>query len=251
MDYQLIIDYVLKAGKELKSVWGSVQDIGVTKRHLTEYDLKIERDIKRIITSFGQDHSLFAEEENHTFSNSKNVWVADPISGTAWFLNRAGSFAIVVSHVCKGKTEFGLVYDPVKEDLFTATRGKGLYINGVKHTNTTPLSSSVLFNPSMGYKDIKKIHQVWNDMYSLNPYKLAASFGLGYAYVAAGRFAGVVTLAKDVFPEFAGNILIQESGGIFTNAQGSSIIGLEDRIFVGAHNKETHEELLQIVNSQS
>lgn len=251
MDYRPIIDYVLKAGKELKSVWGKAQDIGKTKQHLTEYDLQIERDIKSIITSFGQDHSLFAEEENHTFTNSKNVWVVDPISGTVWFLNKAGSFAIVVSHVINGEVQFGLVYDPIKEDFFTATRGKGLYVNGIKYTRTDTLSPSVLFNPSMAYKDAKKIQQVWSDLFPFSPYKLAASFGLGYAYVAAGRFAGVITLAKDTFPEFAGSILIQESGGIFTNAQGSSIIGLKDRIFVGAHDKETHEKLLTIANNQS
>jgi len=251
MDYQPIIDYVLKAGNELKSVWGSAQDIGATKQHLTKYDLQIERDLKNIITSFGSNHSMFAEEENTAFNNSDNVWIVDPISGTAWFLNKAGSFAIVVSHVCKGEIQFGLVYDPIKEELFTAEKGKGLHINGLKYIAKPPLSSSVLFNPSMGYKDVNKVHQVWNDAYPLNPYRLAASFGLGYAYVAAGRFAGVITLAKDVFPEFAGNILIQESGGIFTNAQGSSIIGLEDRMFVGAHDKDMHEKLLQIINNFS
>ncbi len=251
MDYQLIIDYVLRAGKELKSVWGSAQDIGVTKQHLTEYDLRIEREIKALITSFGSNHSMFAEEENTAFINSDNVWVVDPISGTAWFLNQAGSFAIVVSHVCKGEIQFGLVYDPIKEELFTAEKGKGLHVNGVKYIVQPSLSSSVLFNPSMGYKDSSKIHQVWDDVYPFDPYRLAASFGLGYAYVAVGRFAGVITLAKDVFPEFAGSILIQESGGIFTNAQGSGIIGLEDRIFVGAHNQETHKKLLQIINNTS
>jgi myo-inositol-1(or 4)-monophosphatase len=251
MDYQPIIDYVLKAGKELKSVWGSAQDIGVTKQHLTKYDLQIERDLKNIITSFGDNHSLFAEEENDVYKMNENVWVVDPISGTPWFLNKAGSFAVVVSHLHKGLLRFGLIYDPVKEEMFTAEKGNGLFINGIKHIKKEPLSHSVLFNLSLGYKDVEKIPKVWQGMIPYAPYRIAASLGLGYAYVAADRFAGVITLAKDVFPEFAGNILIQESGGVFTNAQGSSIIGLEDRIFVGAHNKETHEKLLQIVNNPS
>ena len=79
--YDEVIAFIIKSGQRLAKEAGKIQDIGVTKKFLTHEDLAIERGLKKIIKKHDSSHELFAEEENFKFIKSKNIWVADPISG--------------------------------------------------------------------------------------------------------------------------------------------------------------------------
>jgi len=94
VDYQKVIDFMLVSGKRLVMRAGKIADIGIIKKDLTEEDLAIERGLKEIITSFGSDHALFAEEENDVFQESKNVWAVDPISSTSSFIKGLPHYAL-------------------------------------------------------------------------------------------------------------------------------------------------------------
>jgi len=77
--YSQICIYLKQAGQRLITLQGSVQDIGITKKYLTEEDIRIERELSDMVLCTFPDHSIYAEEEHEHFMNSQNLWVFDPI----------------------------------------------------------------------------------------------------------------------------------------------------------------------------
>lgn len=233
-NYQKILDFMITSGKRLVTKSGKIQDIGIAKMHLTEEDIAIERGFKEIISVFGSNHVLYAEEENTTFPDSESVWVADPISSTATFIAGLPHYAIVISHLVKGKAVFAAVYDPSVDEMFTAYAGKGSFLNSEK-IKIDESKKSILFFPSREWRKPEVTDVIKN---SLSDYKIEDvrySVGIICCEVARGNSGGLILLAKDSFPQFAGGLILREAGGFFTNIKGDSDIKSDDRIFVGGN----------------
>lgn len=249
--YNEVISYIVKAGQRIKSKSGKISDIGITKEYLTKEDIRIEKGLKRIIKNFDKSHELFAEEENSKFKQGENVWVADPISCTNSFIYGLPHYGIVVSHLMKGKLAFSAVYDPAMDELYTAYRNKGSFLNDKKikvSSNTIDKRVFIIFNLSKDWPNHKTARQLFGELAKYKEvYRLNNSFAVNYGYVAAGKYDGVICLTKDSFPEYAGSLLIREAGGIFTNHKGEIEFDAKDRIFVGG-NKRIYPELRKIVD---
>lgn len=249
-NYQKIISYILSEGRKLKQKSGNIKDIGITKAYLTKEDLKIEQGFSQIIKSFGNNHILFAEERHNILQDAENIWIVDPISGTASFIKGLAHYAIVVSHLYKGEIVFAAVYDPAVDELFTAFKGGGSFLNGkqIKVTHKTGGKPRVIFNLSLGWKNFSKAEKVCSKLFDFVTYRNTNSFAVNYCYVACSRFDGVITLNKDNFPEFAGSLIINEAGGKFTSINDKVGIELDDRVFVGG-NETVYEKLKSLVKS--
>ncbi len=249
VDYKKVIDYITERGKRLVQKSHEIEDTEAKKVFFLEEDVVIERGLKEIIQSFGDDHILYSEEENHIFQKSTNLWVADPISGTQSFLNGLPHYCNVVSHVVNNEIIFACIYDPSEDELFTAWKGKGAFLNGEKiHVSNT--SNKIIFRGVMHYPDRKLVDTLLEKLSSYQMERSFYSYSFNYCSVACGRLDGVISLTKDAFPEFAGSLLIREAGGMFTNIKEEVIFSPEDRIFV-AGNKKTHKELLQLLKDSS
>lgn len=246
--YREIIDYMRGAGKRLASNAGSTRDIGVTKQYLTDEDIRIERDLKNLIDRLGPDHSVFAEEENDDFRGTSNVWAIDPISSTKNYIEGLPHYAIVVTHLLHGEAQFAAVYDPSSEELFTAQRNRGAYVNDSKLTMPEDLSGPILFRISHQWKDGDRARTIQE---SLEQYELQTntdSMAINYCALAQGKVAGFVCLAKDSFPNFAGTLIVNEAGGIAANEYGNTDIDPSDRIFVAA-SRTRFSELLGVITA--
>lgn len=246
--YDQVIEFVKAAGERLREKAGVLPDIGVRKRFLTEEDLRIEREFGELIKTFGSDHRLYAEEEHDTFESSDNVWVMDPISGTALFMRGLPHYAIVVSHVQKGDVVFAVVYDPSMHHCYVARKGRGTSINGERVVNTGITDTrfpAVIVSPSEGWNQSELLPRFATALKDFTMYRTPLSLGVRYAYIAAGKFDGMIALTKDSFPDFAGSLIVREAGGIFTNIDGSTDIEPTDRVFVAA-NPSIHAALLDI-----
>jgi myo-inositol-1(or 4)-monophosphatase len=245
--YDKVIDFMTKSGHRLAMRAGKIKDIGITKTDLTEEDLRIERGLKEVIDSFSEKYSFFAEEENNVFNESDNVWVVDPISGTKTFIAGDAHYSIVVAHVVNKKVIFAAVYDPSVDEMFTAYRGKGAFLNG-QRIRPESKSDRILLRVSSAWKEPTIIERIKSQLdmskVDMNTYSMAVN----YCSIACGRWSGIITTTKDSFPEFAGGLIIQESGGRFTNAKGESDISVEDRIFIGG-NVTTYGILFSIINT--
>jgi myo-inositol-1(or 4)-monophosphatase len=244
IDYQKVIAFVLESGKRLVARAGNIADIGISKKDLTEEDLAIERGFKEIVSGFGADHVLYAEEENDIFQKSENIWVVDPISGTHNLIEGKPHYAVVISHLVHHKPVFAAVYDPSVDELFTAQLGKGAFLNGAPIRVST-LASKIIIRVSAAWKKPELVEKVTTALAHFAVEDNRYSMAVNYCAVASGRAGGIIAFTKDSFPEFAGSLIVQEAGGMFTNVKGDSVISPDDRIFVGGNSK-VYERLLSI-----
>lgn len=246
--YHEIIEFIVQEGKRIAKRAGKIDDIGITKKYLTEEDLIIERGLKNIIKGFDKSHELFAEEENNEFPDVENVWIADPISSTRSFVNGLPHYAIVVTHTYNYQPKFSAIYDPSMDELYYALAGEGTFKNGKlikKLENKEKKRLRIIYNLFPGWFDRPEGRKLFQELTQFNLYRSLSSFGINYCYVACGHYDGFVTLCKDNFPEMAGSLIIKEVGGNFVNRQGDKNLKPEDRIFYGG-NGQAFKELNKI-----
>lgn len=229
--YEIIIKYIVEEGNKL--VFNSKKIPSKKRTSLfKEADLSIERGLKTLISSFKEDYEFFSEEENNLYKKSKNIWVADPISGTQSFLNGLPHYCLVIAHIVDDETRFACIYDPSVNELFTAYVGKGAYLNGKKISVNEKMEKVVVRGVSH-YSDVNLVNKILTQ--TEKEFKIEKSYysyAFDYCSVASGRISGVISLTKDSFPEFAGNLIVQEAEGIFTNKNGDYNLKETDRIFV-------------------
>ena len=245
--YSQITNYLKEAGKELTGLQGNIADIGVTKTHLTEQDLKIERTLTRLVQDRYPTHVIYAEEEHDAFTDASDIWVFDPISATRAFIEGRPHYASVVSHIHDGQTQFAAVYDPSADELFTARAGKGAFLNG-RPIHVSGATRRVLQNIAFSRYDQPQSVALRQATEDFDPLRNEVSFAVNYCWVADGRFDGVVSFSKDAFPEFAGELIIHEAGGKFTNIDGGTVQP-DDRVFIGG-NTEIYDELMSRAQEQ-
>jgi myo-inositol-1(or 4)-monophosphatase len=240
--YNELTNYLQEAGQQLVALQADAKDIGDTKANVTEQDLKIERALTDMVLATYPDHKIFAEEEHTIFENAENIWVFDPISATRAYIEGRQHYASVISHIQNGITQFAAVYDPSANELFTAQPGKGAFLNGrAIHVSST--DKTLLNNTASSLYDSDEAVKLRAATEDLNPLRNEVSFAVNYCWVADGRFDGVISVAKDSFPEFAGALILSEAGGKLTNIDGGAIQP-DDRLFIGG-NPAMYDELLK------
>jgi myo-inositol-1(or 4)-monophosphatase len=245
--YQIIIDFILNSGKRLYAQSKLVSD-SERMSFFKMADIEIERGLKDIIRELGDEYTFFSEEENHLFQDSKNLWVADPISGTQSFLNGLPHYCLVVSHLVNSETRFACIYDPSVDELFTAYKNEGAFLNKERiYVNNE--TKTVTIRGVAHFQDQKLVQRLLSEVPKLfKEEKSFYSYSYNYCSVAVGRLGGLISLTKDSFPEYAGSLLIREAGGFFTNDRGETNFSNKDRIFISG-NKMTYEKLFSLSNS--
>lgn len=240
--YNELTDYLQEAGQQLVALQADAKDIGITKANVTEQDLKIERALTEMVLTSHPDHKIFAEEEHAIFENAENIWVFDPISATRAYIEGRQHYASVISHIQNGVTQFAAVYDPSANELFTAQPDKGAFLNG-KAIHVSSADQTLLNNTASSLYNSDEAVRLRAATEDFNPLRNEVSFAVNYCWVADGRFDGVISVAKDSFPEFAGALIISEAGGKLTNINGGAIQP-DDRLFIGG-NPAMYDELLK------
>jgi myo-inositol-1(or 4)-monophosphatase len=245
--YTEIINKIKELGNQLPSIaGGDVIDLGLKKTVVTEWDIKIENEITNIIKSFPGEHSVFAEEVSNTYLNAENVWIMDPISNTFNFIHGLPHYSIVLSHLNKGEVIFAVIYDPSTQELFTAEKGKGAYLNGKKiHVSDRDNKLTILIGPHLNPGNSYRLNiiKIIEEFSSFGTLRTFGSVGVHYAYVACGRVDAAITKNSDVFPEFAGMLLVEEAGGRFTDFDNKQLTLNSNSIV--ATNGKVHELILE------
>jgi myo-inositol-1(or 4)-monophosphatase len=182
--------------------------------YLSATDAEVEALIRtRLHESFPRD-SFYGEEGGGTFG--ENVWIVDPIDGTANFMRGIPSFCISIAFVREGQIEIGVIYDPIHDELFAAGRGRGAMLDGQAMRVS-------------GLADIRHatIEAGWSTRLPPDPYtalvqtlkregagvRRGGSGALGLAYVADGRIDAYCELHMNAWDALAGLVLVREAGG--------------------------------------
>ena len=191
---------------------------------VTEVDQQAEREIIYTLRKAFPDHGILAEESGLR-EGDENQWIIDPLDGTTNFLHGFPQFAVSIAMRHKGRMEHGVIYDPLRQELFTASRGAGAMLNDrrIRVTKRKTLEGSLL---GTGFPFKSQHHlETYLDMFrALFPQtagiRRAGSAALDLAYVASGRLDGFWEIGLNIWDMAAGVLLIQEAGGLSSDFSG-------------------------------
>jgi len=195
--------------------------------YVTEIDKKAEREIIAIIRKAHPNHSIIAEESGEFDGDEDYTWIIDPLDGTRNFIHGFPHFAVSIAVSYRGKIEHGVIYDPVRQELFTTTRGKGAQLNDrrIRVSKRTTLEGCLL-GSGPPHQQSQAILQAYTD--SLNTMlplcgdvRRPGAATLDLAYVAAGRLDGYWEMGLKLWDVAAGTLLIKEAGGLVCDFAGS------------------------------
>ncbi|QJR82901.1 inositol-1-monophosphatase [Alteromonas pelagimontana] len=195
---------------------------------VTQIDKEAEKAIINKIQQSYPDHSFLGEESGETAgSDTEYQWIIDPLDGTTNFVKGIPHFAVSIALLHKGRIEQGVVFDPIRGELFTASRGQGAQLNGYRIRTSKPkdlqetiLATGLPFKNKARFGEyalsLNKIFQECGDI------RRAGSAALDLAYVAAGRHDGYWERGVKPWDTAAGELLVRESGGLVTDFKGNN-----------------------------
>lgn len=222
--------------------------------YVTEIDQLAEREIISIIQRAYPHHGILAEESGETDNTSDYLWIIDPIDGTRNFIRGFPQFAVSIAVSHKGKIEHGIIYDPVRQELFSASRGKGAQLNErrLRVSKTKSLADAVLGTGFPCHHSPKATTAQMNSLQAIIPLssaiRCAGATTLDLAYVAAGRLDGFWESSLKPWDLAAGILLVKEAGGLVCDFKGA-----EDYLKSGnviASNPKVLKLLLQQIRPQ-
>lgn len=182
--------------------------------YLTETDAEIERLVSsRIAAAFPAD-SFFGEEAGGRFSSE--VWVVDPIDGTANFARGNPHFCISIAFVQDGRPELGVIYQPVTDELYAARRGGGAVLNGrtIRVSGMATMTQAIVEAGWSTRRPLEAYIALVERLFTAGAQvQRAGSGALGLAYVADGRLDAYCELHTNAWDALAGLLLVEEAGG--------------------------------------
>jgi myo-inositol-1(or 4)-monophosphatase len=216
------------AGNVLLRYYDRIDSLTITTKGKNEFVSEVDRAAEEVIIETLRkaypDHAVLAEESGHTDGNDFQ-WVIDPLDGTTNYLHGFPQFSVSIALKHKGVLEHGVVYDPLREEMFTASRGSGALLNDRRMRVTARRGlEGALIGTGFPYREHSHL-EAYLGMFRELIQKTAGirrpgSAALDLAYVAAGRLDGFWELDLSEWDIAAGTLLIREAGGMVTDIRG-------------------------------
>jgi len=218
-----------RAGSIINRATRNLDIVAVREKAANDYvsdvDHEAEHAIIRTLLQAYPDHSILAEESGAT-GKSEYQWIVDPLDGTTNFLHGFPQYAVSIALSHRGIVTQAVIYDPARNDLFTATRGRGAYLNDqrIRVSKRMHLKSS-LIGTGFPFRQLEHIDtylaMLRDMMTSTSGVRRPGSATLDLAYVAAGRLDGFWELGLSPWDMAAGALLITEAGGLVGDLEGN------------------------------
>ncbi len=193
--------------------------------YVSEVDRMAEAEIIRILGRAYPEHGFLGEESGGRSDGAEYQWVIDPLDGTTNFLHGVPQYAVSIALRRGSHFEQAVVYDPLKDELFTASRGGGAQLNG-RRIRVSPARSleGALLGTGIPFRDDQDLDLYLETLRVMVPgtagVRRAGSAALDLAYVAAGRFDGFWEFGVKKWDIAAGILLVQEAGGLVGDLYG-------------------------------
>lgn len=190
----------------------------------TDIDVQAEQLIIKTILKAYPQHGIIAEESGTFNPDADNVWIIDPLDGTTNFIHGFPFYAISIALRVKNRIEHAVVYDPLRHECFSASRGRGAQLNErrIRVSKQTQLNASLLgaaFPHSSSQTELF-LPSFASLMDKCQSIRRTGSAALDLAYVASGRLDGFWALGLKPWDIAAGSLLIKEAGGLMSDCQG-------------------------------
>ncbi|WP_028372899.1 inositol monophosphatase family protein [Legionella lansingensis] len=196
-----------------------------SEEYFSEVDVKAEQAIINAIHKAYPDHGIIAEESGVYKDDAEAVWLIDPLDGTTNYLHGFPFFAVSIAHRVKNRIEHAVVYDPLRHECFSASRGQGAQLNErrIRVSKKTQLSGALL-GTGFPFRNVT-LAQRYLPMFEALIGKCAGvrrtgSAALDLAYVASGRLDGYWELGLRPWDVAAGSLILKEAGGLISSLQG-------------------------------
>jgi myo-inositol-1(or 4)-monophosphatase len=252
---QVMIQAVTKAGRALRRDFGEVEQLQVSMKGPGDFvsaaDRKAEEMLRAELLRARPGYSFLMEESGSTpGTDPDHRWIVDPLDGTTNFLHGIPVFAISVALERAGVLVAGVIFNPVTDELYTAERGGGAFLNDrrIRVAARRNLTDAVIATgiPHLG----KPAHDRFREELMLVQSKVAGvrrfgSAALDLAMVASGRFDGFWERHLKAWDVAAGVVLVREAGGFVSDADGFDNMLAKGSIVAG--NEDMHGDLLKLV----
>jgi myo-inositol-1(or 4)-monophosphatase len=195
--------------------------------YVTRVDKEAEQAIIHKIKQSFPEHSFVGEEGGVVAGDDDFKWIIDPLDGTTNFIKGIPHFAVSIALMHKGRLDQSVVFDPIRGELFTASRGTGAQLNGfrLRASKAKELSQTILATsfPFRNKTNLPKYLQGFNKIFmQAGDIRRSGSAALDLAYVAAGRYDGYWESGLKPWDIAAGELLVRESGGLVTDFAGGN-----------------------------
>lgn len=196
--------------------------------YVTEVDKACEDEIVRDIKRFYPDHAFLCEEGGKT-GDSDYVWVIDPLDGTSNYMHGIPHFAVSIAHQVKGRTEYAVVYDPMRDEMFTASKGGGAFLNQkrLRVSSRNSLDNAIVATafPFRQRNHLQAYARVFQSVFSkVEDFRRAGTASLDLAWVAAGRLDGYFEVGMKPWDVAAGALIVREAGGVVLDFEGKDAV---------------------------
>jgi len=234
----LMIKACEKASKVIIRDFGELEKLQVSKKgpkdFVTKTDKRVEKILIEELSKTKKNYSFISEETGKILNKNKSIfWVIDPIDGTTNFLHGIPHFALSVALQIEGEITTGLIFDPIKNEIFYGEKNGGSYFNNnrIRVSNKSNMEECLFASNNEGVKSIYPRLNLRN----------TGCAALDLAYVGCGRFDGYFHNKINLWDIAAGKIIIEEAGGKINNIDNFHI----NRIDIKASNPNIYEKMLK------
>ena len=195
--------------------------------YVTQVDRAAEEAIMDVVRKAYPDHDFMAEESGTTGAEAQYRWIIDPLDGTTNYIHGFPQYCVSIAVEQRGSLVHGVVYDPVRNELFTASKGRGAYLNDRRiRVSKCARMQEALIGTGFPFKELKRVdpylRQLKRLMSSASGVRRAGAAALDLAYVACGRLDAFWELGLSPWDMAAGALLIQEAGGLVGDLKGDA-----------------------------
>jgi myo-inositol-1(or 4)-monophosphatase len=249
-----------EAGKIINHAALDVESVRVSQKQVNDFVTEVDKAaeaviIETLLTAY-PGHGILAEEsgQEHGAKDSEFVWIIDPLDGTTNFIHGLPVYCVSIALAVKGKIEQAVVYDPTRNDLFTATKGRGAFLNDrrIRVSKRIRMTESLIstgfpFRPGDDFPTyLAMMAEVMPRCAGLRRPGAAA---LDLAYVAAGRTEGFFEAGLQTWDMAAGSLLVTEAGGLVGNFTGEADFLEHQECLAG--NPKIYAQLVAILGKYS
>ena len=252
----LSVTLARRAGRILMEEFGKGVNIELKGQidPVTDLDRRVESFLVGGITEEFPDHDLLAEEGTYPEGGSEYRWVIDPLDGTTNYAHGYPCFAVSIALELRGEAQVGVIYQPALDEIFTAARSGGAFLNGRPITVSEQenlgrafLVTGVPYNlrePGVLRRNVNRLDRFLARSFAV---RRDGSAAYDLACLAAGRFDGFWEEGLKSWDTAAGVLLVLEAGGVVTDFDGGPYVSGESSTILAAGSKQLHRQMISLL----
>lgn len=243
-------------GVQLMAFWRSLAADQINEKARNDLvsaaDLASEKVILEAVATRFPSHRVLAEESGFSSDDvSAPTWIVDPLDGTTNFIHGIPQFAVSIGVAVEGRVDFGVIFDPCRNDVFTAARGRGARWNGAacRVSSRQGLEGSLIATgfPFKAHRLLDPYLAIFKDVFlCCKAIRRPGAAALDLAYTACGLFDGFFEFQLSPWDVAAGSVLVEEAGGTITDMNGGAGYLANGNVVCGPEG--VHRDLLAVVS---